>query len=74
MPLRIVIDTHKDKAPIVLKSSNYKVKLTKSLLEEIEKQDILSLKIRPEDQRFRKVPSYSKIDETELFSMDQIDE
>jgi DNA polymerase-3 subunit alpha len=74
MPLRIVIDTHKDKAPIVLKSSNYKVKLTKSLLEEIEKQDILSLKIRPEDQRYRKVPSYSKIDETELFSMDQIDE
>jgi hypothetical protein len=48
--------------------------LTKSLLEEIEKQDILSLKIRPEDQRFRKVPSYSKIDETEVFSMDQIDE
>lgn len=57
-PLRITIDTHKDKAPILLMSKNLKVNVCRQLLEEIEQLEVLSIAIRPDDSDYRKVPTY----------------
>jgi DNA polymerase III subunit alpha len=54
-PLLISVATSQERSPILLKSSQHKLKLSRELLSELEGLNILSIKIRPDDGRYRKL-------------------
>ncbi len=58
--LKITIDTHRDKVPLSLRSKTMKVRICNELLAELELLEVLSVSVRPDDSRYRKVPSYDK--------------
>lgn len=69
-PFQISIDTHRDRAPISLRSKAFKIKLCRDLLNEVNQMDLLSVKIRPDDSKYRKVSSYYSVEEDELMEVE----
>src|SRR5690606_493044 len=67
-PLIVNIVTSAEKSPIKLRSQTYKMKLTKGLLTELYALQPLSLRVRPEDSRFRKIYS-KKVEEDEVLEL-----
>lgn len=71
-PFIINILTSKDKVPIQLRSKNYKVQPSRSLLDEIKQLQMLSFSIRPDDARYRKLTSKKEVltEEVELLAVE----
>jgi len=65
-PYVVSLVTSNERAPISLRSRIAKVEPCRQLLDEIEEIDKLAVKIRPEDSRYRKVPTYNKTEEEEM--------
>lgn len=72
-PFQISIDTSRERSPIALRSKTLKVNLCRQLMEELSNIDILSVKIRPEDSRYRKVPTYDRSEQDDVIEMAEVD-
>lgn len=68
---RVKLDTDKDKAPIVLRSKSMKVGLNSSLIEELQKLDIIAYSIRQDEDKYRKL---THREENEMNNVDITDE
>ena len=72
-PLRISIDTNRERVPIHLKSTRVKVDLCDELLEEVKQLDILSYTIRPDESKYIKVETYDKFESEEQNMIEEED-
>jgi DNA polymerase III subunit alpha len=70
-PLLISLVTSQERAPIKMRSGQYKLKLSRQLLNEVSGLNALSVRIRPEDGKYRRV--ISKQAEEEVLEVQEED-
>jgi len=56
-PLLISVATSQERSPIMLRSQQHKIKLSRELLSDLEGLNILSVRIRPDDSKYRRLIS-----------------